>query len=215
MKESYFTPENIQEISGDIIRKIFSYQRNIKSRFNPEKSALLILDMQNIFLNQKSHAFIPSAPAIVENISTLQAGYRSKQLPVIFTRHSNTEANAGMMKIWWKTLINPRLKESEIINSLDTADSNIIEKSQYDAFHQTELHIFLLDNNIEQLVITGVMTHLCCECTIRSAFVRGYTVFFPVDGTATYNLDFHTSSCINLSHGFAVCTLCEKLVRKL
>ena len=46
------------------------------------------------------------------------------------------------------------------------------------------------------------MTHLCCETTARSAFVRGFDVFFLVDGTATYNIEFHMSSLLTLTHGF-------------
>ena len=56
---------------------------------------------------------------------------------------------------------------------------------------------------VTDVVITGVMTHLCCETTARSAFVRGYRVWFPVDGTATFNLDFHLGTLRALAHGFA------------
>jgi isochorismate hydrolase len=58
-------------------------------------------------------------------------------------------------------------------------------------------------SGVTQVVICGVMTHLCCESTARSAFMHGYEVFFPVDGTATYNLTYHRASLVNLAHGFA------------
>lgn len=215
MKESYFTPETIQDVSGEIIRKLAPYQRMVRIPFIPERSALLILDMQEVFLNKYSHAYIPSAPVIVHNINTLSEAFHRNNFPVIITRHVNTEHNAGMMKAWWNTLIDAEYKGSDLIESIDTVDCKIIEKTQYDAFYRTELNDFLLDNNIEQLVVTGVMTHLCCESTVRSAFVRGFTVFFPVDGTATYNLDFHMSTCRNLSHGFAICTLCKKMTEQI
>ncbi len=215
MKETYFTAQNIKVVTKKIIKDISKFQRNIKIPYIPEKSALLILDMQNFFLNQHSHAFIPSASAIVVNINRLLSVYRRYNLNVMFTRHINTNKDAKMMKKWWESFINPEDKESEIIDSLNSAESKIITKTQYDAFYKTELEHYLINNNIEQLVVTGLMTHLCCETTIRSAFVRGFTVFFPVDGTATYNMDFHKSSCINLSHGFAVCTFCESLWKKI
>ena len=53
------------------------------------------------------------------------------------------------------------------------------------------------------MVVSGVMTHLCCETTARSAFVRGFEVFFLIDGTATYNKEHHLATLLNLSHGFA------------
>jgi isochorismate hydrolase len=33
--------------------------------------------------------------------------------------------------------------------------------------------------------------------------MNGFEVFFPVDGTATYNLAYHRASLVNLAHGFA------------
>jgi isochorismate hydrolase len=33
--------------------------------------------------------------------------------------------------------------------------------------------------------------------------MHGFEVFFPVDGTATYNLAYHKASLLNLAHGFA------------
>ena len=80
---------------------------------------------------------------------------------------------------------------------------NQIIKNQYDAFYKTKLDQILKNIKIEQIVITGVITHLCCETTARSAFVHGYKVFFPIDGSATYNEDIHIASLINLGHGFA------------
>ncbi len=55
----------------------------------------------------------------------------------------------------------------------------------------------------EQLLITGVTTHLCCESTARSAFVRGFAVFIAIDGTATLNRELHVASLRALALGFA------------
>jgi isochorismate hydrolase len=59
------------------------------------------------------------------------------------------------------------------------------------------------------------MTHLCCETSARSAFMRGFEVFFPIDGTATYNRDFHLATLRNLAHGFATMTTVRELLIKL
>ena len=67
--------------------------------FHPERAALLVLDMQDYFLREGSHAFIPSAPAILPNIEKLIESFYEANRPVIFTRHLNTDA--GMMSRWW------------------------------------------------------------------------------------------------------------------
>ncbi|MCD4801936.1 MAG: isochorismatase family protein, partial [Anaerolineales bacterium] len=48
----------------------------------------------------------------------------------------------------------------------------------------------------------------------RAAFVQGYEVFFLVDGTATYNREYHQASIQNLAHGFAVLTMIEDLQKE-
>jgi isochorismate hydrolase len=121
----------------------------------------------------------------------------------VYTRHLNTEQNAAMMSRWWRDIITECSDLSEVTDALDTSRGTLLVKSQYDAFYGTPLDEVLRQEGVKQLLICGVMTHLCCETTARSAFVRGYEVFFTVDGTATYNQDFHISSLLNLSHGFA------------
>ena len=101
---------------------------------------------------------------------------------------------------------------SQIVDNLDTSNHLTIEKHQYDAFFETNLDTILRDSGVEQVVITGVMTHLCCETTARSAFMRGYEVFFPVDGTATYTETHHHASLLNLAHGFVLPLLVADIV---
>ena len=144
--------------------------------------------MQAYFLDACSHAYIPSAEAIVEGIVKLIKEYSIRDRPIIFTQHINTTANAGMMSTWWKDLLTAQNPLHQIIPEIDPSMGTLIQKSQYDAFYQTQLDEILHARGVTQVVLCGVMTHLCCETTARSAFMHGYEVFFPVDGTATYNL---------------------------
>jgi len=178
----------------------------------PRRSALVIVDMQRYFLEDSSHAFIPAARAIVPRITKLIHAYSQRGLPIVFTRHLNTDANAGMMSRWWQDLIRAEDPASEIIPEFDLSRGIIIQKSQYDAFHQTPLEKILLRKGVTQVVICGVMTHLCCETTARSAFVRGFEVFFTVDGTATYTEAFHQATLLNLAHGFAIPVFIDEIL---
>jgi isochorismate hydrolase len=42
--------------------------------------------------------------------------------------------------------------------------------------------------------------------------MRGYDVWFAIDGSATYNRDYHKASLLNLSHGFAVPVLVNEVL---
>jgi len=212
-KEEYFTDRTRAQKSRELLALVSNYQhRHINQKFIPGYAALIVLDMQYYFLDPDSHAFVPSAQAILSGIQNLISVFSSNKRPVYFTRHLNTEVDAGMMSKWWNELISPQSARSQIVEFLDLINHPIFEKSQYDAFWGTTLDETLRQDGVEQIVITGVMTHLCCETTARSAFMHGYEVFFPVDGTATYIEAYHRASLLNLAHGFAVPLLVEDIL---
>lgn len=68
---------------------------------------------------------------------------------------------------------------------------------------------------VEDLVVTGVMTNMCCESTIRDAYYRDYRVFFPADGTGSINEEMHLASLLNLALGFACVTTCREVEKQL
>lgn len=181
----------------------------------PERSALLVLDMQDYFLHPESHAYIPSAVAILPGLQKLIDAFSQRNCPIFFTQHINSPENAAMMGQWWREIITVENPLRAITPQLDTRPGVILQKPQYDAFYQTDLEDRLHGLNVRQLIICGVMTHLCCETTVRAAFVRGFEIFFPVDGTATYNIAFHRATLTNLAHGCAHLTLVADILALL
>lgn len=212
MREPYFTSDTIDDVSTGMLDE-FEKRFGVRHKnFETNNAALIVLDMQKYFLDESSHAFIPSAAAIVERICHLADIFFENDSPVIFTRHIDDPDKSGPMFRWWNKILSRDNHHSELIESIDNIRGIIVEKSQYDAFYSTDLENILSENGVRQLVITGVMTHLCCESTARSAFMHGYDVFLCVDGTATYNEDFHNAALLNLSHGFATPILVKDIL---
>ena len=212
MKESYYRADTIGPLSGHWLELFADPRKNRLQPFRLEKSALLILDMQEYFLDPDSHAYVPSGEAILPILKYAVDLFRERGRLVLATRHSNNEQNAGRMNTWYSELLTPDHPRGGLHPALRIKPEEIILKTQYDAFHSTDLETILSESGVEQLVIGGVMAHLCCETTARSAFIRGYEVFFLVDGTATYNEAFHMGTLRNLAHGFAVLTTIEELL---
>ncbi len=212
MKEIYFTTETLDSESVGMLEEIHC-RKGLDHVINKiSNSALLVLDMQEYFLNPASHAYVPSSPPILQNINNLIHTFRKKNLPVIFTKHINTPDNAGQMKYQWKELIKLSNPLSCISPKISLECSAVIVKSQYDAFYNTNLESILRYADCRTIIICGLMTHLCCESTARSAFVRGFEVIMPIDCTASYNKRFHLSSMYNLAHGFAVITRTKEIL---
>ena len=91
----------------------------------------------------------------------------------------------------------------------------VIKKHRYSAFYNTDLETILCCRGIEDIVIVGVMTNMCCESTARDAFYRDYRIFFLADGTGGINEEMHVASLLNLAYGFADITSVENIIEQL
>lgn len=102
--------------------------------------------------------------------------------------------------------------ESELLPSLDRDPSDsVVEKETYSAFRGTGLEERLRGMEIEEVIVAGVMTNLCCETTAREAFVRGFRVFFCADATGTVCEEMQNATLLNLGYGFAYLVDCQSL----
>jgi len=209
-KELYLTSENRQTKVNGYLASVHPNGRSRGSEFAISDAALLVLDMQRYFLDPESHAHVPSAAAIVEPIEQLIACFRTNDRPVIATRHIDSDQTDSTMDRWWKDTIRESEERSQLAISSEKA--TILHKSTYDAFYGTELDRMLNEPGVKQLVICGVLTHLCVETTARSAFCHGYHVFLQADATATITEEHHKASLLNLSHGFARVTMVDELL---
>jgi isochorismate hydrolase len=212
MKGEYFTESTIGDRAREMIESVRSRGLVRDIEFLPDRAALLIVDMQRYFLDHDSHAFIPSAAPVIGRITRLAERFVERGRPVILTRHVNTESDAGMLERWWADTMREDDPLNAVADEIAALGTLTIRKTQYDAFYNTGLERELKERHVEQVVVAGVMAHLCCETTARSAFVRGFGVFFLVDGTAAYDEDFHRATVLNLSHGFAVPVLTEDII---
>lgn len=211
MKEEYFASGAVSDQAEAMIRELYPGGQKRAKVFSRERSVLLALDLQRYFLDPESHAFVPSAVPLLPRINKLINLFQGRSWPVVFTQHTNTPENAGNMGSWWRELLSADHPLHGLDPRLDWEDSQILAKSQYDAFYQTPLEQILREAGVKQVVVSGVMAHLCCETTARSAFMRGFEVFFLVDCTASYSRDYHLAALRNLGHGFAALTTSKQI----
>lgn len=191
----------------DYLDKIGYY--NVRRAYpKPAKCALLVIDMQQYFLQ--------IASPIVGNVLSIIEACRARGIRVIFTRHGHKDINkdGGMLGKWWGEYIEYGSKDWELIEGLsEEATYVVLDKNRYSAFFGTGLDESLRTRNIEELIVTGVLTNCCCETTARDGFVHDYRMFFVSDATATVNDDLHVASLKNLAFGFAHILTTEELCR--
>lgn len=196
----------------DYLDQIKNY--NIRqARPVPEKTALLVIDMQR--------RFGEVAARILDNVVLLIHTCIASEVNVFFTRQGNQLpiTGGGMLATWWGDITEYGTREWRFLEALPSTNrGTVIEKKTYDAFFGTTLDERLRKLGVNDIVICGVTTNCCCETTARGAFVRDYRVFFVGDATATVNEELHLASLRNLAYGFAYVVntknMCESLITK-
>ena len=109
--------------------------------------------------------------------------------------------------------INPAFKEvgyvaegtwdAEVVDELKPGPGDIVvEKSRYSGFHGSRLEPVLRSLGAETLVLCGVGTHHCVECTARDAHMRDYRVFIARDATDEANQVWKDASLAAFAFGF-------------
>ncbi|MFB0510030.1 MAG: isochorismatase family protein [bacterium] len=204
------------------LKEIESYNEH-RMKPNAKKTALLVIDMQNDFINKGSMVYTPMAEAIVPNLKKLISACRQVKIPVIYTAHVHQDpaVDGGMTAEWWPELKDKKVlvagsKGAEIYSEIaPQPNEKIIFKHRYSAFYNTDLEIVLRGLGVSDLIISGVMTNVCCESTARDAFFRDFRVFFLADGTGSGEEVFHLSSLRALAYAFAYVTTVEEITRNL
>jgi len=192
-----------------ILKELKPY-RERKAVVDPKHAALLVIDMQNFFRG--------IVRPILKNVSRVIETCRQKDIPIVFTQHGHVDpqSDGGALAQWWGEVILHGTTDWKFLPEIKIESKDkILPKKRYSAFYETDLERFLRSKGIRDLIISGVMTNLCCETTARDAFMRDYRVFFLIDGTATGKDEHHLATLKNLGFGFAYLMTCDELIQML
>lgn len=175
--------------------------------------ALIVVDMQNGFCHPEgSHARLgfglESAERAVRNASVAVEQARGAGIPVIFTRHlyrlGRADKGPALIRncpvIARQNGLAAGSWDAEIVDDLRCrADDLKVDKVRHDAFQWTSLEPLLRGLGVRGLMICGVVTNLCVESTVRSAFMRDFPVTLIEDCCAAKTRRLHELSVEVLS----------------
>ncbi|MCW2541978.1 MAG: hypothetical protein JWN95_3703 [Frankiales bacterium] len=156
-------------------------------------SALLVIDMQNGFVHPEGSLpaigmGMPNIDKVVaENAAVIEAS-RAAGVPVIYTRHVY---RAGMLDLPNRMvdmlpagfeLLERGSWDADVHDDLaPVAGDVIIDKNRFDAFLYTDLEVQLRALGIKRLLVTGVVTSVCVESTVRSGHQRDFEMYVASD----------------------------------
>ncbi|WP_105114902.1 cysteine hydrolase family protein [Streptococcus suis] len=167
------------------------------------KSALLVVDIQNLLVEEKPYAIEERLALWQDSITKArQAG-----IELIYVRQNDEEFATGSHG--WD--IHPAVAP--------LVDEKIVDKRYSSAFKDTNLQAYLEEQGIERLIVMGMSTNFCIDTTIKVAFELGYTVAVIKDGTTTpYTADLPANDLIGQyetiwSWNFAQVDTLENIIR--
>ena len=163
----------------------------VDSHWIPSQTALIDVDLQNCFV-AGSPISAPKGREVLDRVNRFAAVCREAGILVVHTRFvlRPDGSNAGLLR---ETA--PPVKAGILNDGSESAALHpglivdardlVIEKPRFGAFHDTALESILRARGVDTVIISGLMTNVCCETTAREAMVRDFRVFFLSDGTAT------------------------------
>jgi len=199
---SDFVKERLLRIRGDL--RIFK-------DLDPAKTALVIIDMQNAFLEPGGPIEVPPAREIVEPINRMAAGCRALGVPVIWIR-SHHPRNGADWRHFFDHFVRPDRREaaaahlsadahgSQFYAPMDVRDDDyIVIKNRYSCFiaGSSSLERLLRNLGRDTIVICGTKTNVCVESTARDGMMIDFRVVVLSDATASLT-DVEQQAALNI-----------------
>ncbi|MDH7493819.1 MAG: isochorismatase family cysteine hydrolase [Candidatus Saccharicenans sp.] len=156
--------------------------KSSKGFYPPPKFLLCIIDWQDFFVHPESPAFISSAQEVGEKIKWLVEEFQKRDLPVIGTRHSNSETEINNFLRFYGRVISRRSKWFNLAEPLkQMRNLKIIDKDTYSVFENHNFTDYLLSLKISKVILVGVQTDKCILASALSGFDRGFEMMVLSD----------------------------------
>ncbi|MGG2201071.1 isochorismatase family protein [Paenibacillus validus] len=194
--------------------------------FDKSKAVLLVIDMQNDFVNEGAVMEVPMAREHLPNMKRLVEGCRKNDIPVIYTRHVLYDhmAVSPLEVAYNPSLITEGMRANtpgvEIVEDLSPQPGEIvISKHRYDAFYNTEMETIIKNirgmHVADTVIIIGTVTSVCCESTARSAFNRDLKVAFISDACGGFDKQSHDATLSTIAKVFGRVMRTDELLKQM
>ena len=158
-----------------------------KVKLPADKSALIIVDMQNDFVKEGGKLMVPAASETIVPIRQLLEKCRKADMPVVYTQDTQYEGDLEF-EIWSEHCLY-KTQGWEIIDELKPQKSELVcTKNRYDGFYGTNLEHYLSRVwKVENVIIVGTVANICVLHTAGSAGLRWFNIIMPANGISALN----------------------------
>ncbi|MFT2816670.1 cysteine hydrolase family protein [Leifsonia sp. A12D58] len=149
-------------------------------------TGLIVIDIQNDYFPGGSYPLVGSEAAAHVGSGVLEAA-RAAALPVIHFQHIADSADA--------TFFRPGTPGADIHPLVAPRDDErVLVKAAPNSFIGTGLEELLRGDDVDQLIVIGMMSSMCVDATVRAALDLGFSVTVVHDACAAPDLEFDGTS---------------------
>jgi ureidoacrylate peracid hydrolase len=189
------------------------------------QTALVVIDLQNVFMLPGMPVEVPTAREIVPNVNRLATALRAVGGKVVWVQMTLNDQEQS----WSVFFEGDRRREAfqqlqrgshghALHDALDVkADDLLIEKRRYSAFIQGSSNIdqILRGFGIDTVVITGTLTNVCCESSARDAMMLNYKLLFVSDANAALSDAEHNATLNTVLRVFGDVATADETIARL
>ena len=175
---------------------------------DPQRTAMLVIDMQNYFVKQGHQGEVPLAREIVPAINRMATDLRRRGGHVVWIRNTTHDTRQSWSNYHDGLLLPERMQRRynsmelgqdgyEYWHELDIKpEDGKVDKKRYSAFIQgsSDIERHLRERKIDTVLIAGTATNVCCESSARDAMMLNFRVVMLADGLATNTDEEHNAS---------------------
>jgi nicotinamidase-related amidase len=144
------------------------------------KSCLIVIDVQESFRHKPFFSERHLADYLAAQ-NALIAGAKSQAIPIVRVLHVNPAPDNSSF-----ALSSGHVRP--LHGLLDFEPALTVHKSRHSALVGTGLDVWLTEQQMGRLIISGIRTEQCCETTTRHASDLGWTVDYCLDATLTFDM---------------------------
>jgi len=174
------------------------------------RHCIVIIDMLNDFIGPKAPLRCPDGEKIVPNLQKLVEFAHENGINVVFVQEAHRKNDADFrvrpvhaIKGTWGSDFIPELRPDE------EKGDYIVQKRRHSSFAYTDLDLYLREENIDTVVVTGVWTNVCVRSTASDALYHAYNVIAISDCCASKDEEMHQAGLRDMALFAEIVTLEE------
>lgn len=143
------------------------------------RTCLLVIDAQESF-RYRPYFSARDVSAYLDAQNALIAGARQRGIPIVRIFHVECDPNSAF------SIESGNVRPFQGLIEFEAATT--IRKGRHSALIGSGLDVWLNENGIDDVIVSGIRTEQCCETTARHASDLGYKVHYVTDATLTFDM---------------------------